>query len=260
MVFGVDSTGKETDCETGFSYFGARYYDPTLLTSFLSIDRYADKYPSLSPYHYCAWNPIKLTDPSGDTVTFSGNKVLQQQALKWMNNASNHLAYSLNENGTLIGNLKPGVKMEDLSGADKHMLAIIGDSHNNVKIDLQDNDEISNGYYINNVAQWNGTTICRPDDNTQIITGNQVVNVLGLEDWQQRSDSPRLAGQIIYHEIAEGYASCLLSRSENRALSPFSETSSADYIKCHSNANDYFWGNVRCDPKTNKIELNYYIL
>ena len=61
-------TGKETDCETGFSYFGARYYDPTLLTSFLSIDRYADKYPSLSPYHYCAWNPIKLTDPTGDTI------------------------------------------------------------------------------------------------------------------------------------------------------------------------------------------------
>ena len=61
-------TGKETDCETGFSYFGARYYDPTLLTSFLSIDRYADKYPSLSPYHYCAWNPMKLTDPSGDSI------------------------------------------------------------------------------------------------------------------------------------------------------------------------------------------------
>ena len=50
----VSFTGKETDCETGYSYFGARYYDPTLLTTFLSIDRYADKYPNLSPYHYCA--------------------------------------------------------------------------------------------------------------------------------------------------------------------------------------------------------------
>ncbi|MBP9989806.1 MAG: hypothetical protein KBT45_00005, partial [Bacteroidales bacterium] len=64
-------TGKETDCETGYSYFGARYYDPTLLTSFLSIDRYADKYPSLSPYHYCAWNPMVVVDPNGDTIVYT---------------------------------------------------------------------------------------------------------------------------------------------------------------------------------------------
>ena len=25
----------------------------------------ADKYPSLSPYAYCAWNPVKLVDPDG---------------------------------------------------------------------------------------------------------------------------------------------------------------------------------------------------
>ena len=25
----------------------------------------ADKYPSISPYAYCAWNPVKLVDPDG---------------------------------------------------------------------------------------------------------------------------------------------------------------------------------------------------
>ena len=25
----------------------------------------ADKYPSISPYAYCAWNPVKLVDPNG---------------------------------------------------------------------------------------------------------------------------------------------------------------------------------------------------
>ncbi len=25
----------------------------------------ADKYPSISPYAYCAWNPVKLLDPDG---------------------------------------------------------------------------------------------------------------------------------------------------------------------------------------------------
>ena len=31
----------------------------------LSVDPLADKYPSLSPYNYCANNPIKLVDPNG---------------------------------------------------------------------------------------------------------------------------------------------------------------------------------------------------
>ena len=59
-------TGKEKDSETGFYYFGARYYDPTLSGLFLSVDPMSDKYPSLSPYAYCAWNPLKLVDPNGE--------------------------------------------------------------------------------------------------------------------------------------------------------------------------------------------------
>ena len=60
-------TGKERDSETGFSYFGARYYDSDLMTGWLSVDPLADKYPSLSPYAYCALNPIRVVDPNGDS-------------------------------------------------------------------------------------------------------------------------------------------------------------------------------------------------
>ena len=58
-------TGKEKDSETGFYYFGARYYDPTLSGLFLSVDPMADKYPEISPYHYCHWSPIKKIDVEG---------------------------------------------------------------------------------------------------------------------------------------------------------------------------------------------------
>ena len=62
------STGKERDSETGFSYFGARYYDSDILTGWLSVDPMADKYPNISPYAYCAWNPVRLVDPDGEDV------------------------------------------------------------------------------------------------------------------------------------------------------------------------------------------------
>ena len=59
-------TGKEKDAETGYGYFGARYMDHELMTMWLSVDPMADKYPGISPYAYCAWNPVKLVDPDGN--------------------------------------------------------------------------------------------------------------------------------------------------------------------------------------------------
>ena len=75
---GVLFTGKERDEETGYSYFSARYLDHEILTSFLSVDRYADKYPFISPYAYCVWNPIRLTDPTGDTIDSESQQYLAE--------------------------------------------------------------------------------------------------------------------------------------------------------------------------------------
>ena len=60
-------SSKERDAETGLSYFGARYYSSEL-SVWLSVDPMADKYPSLSPYTYCANNPVKLVDPNGEEI------------------------------------------------------------------------------------------------------------------------------------------------------------------------------------------------
>jgi len=67
-IFSSTFTGKELDPETGYSYFGARYLDHELMTTWLSVDPMADKYPSISPYAYCAWNPVKLVDPEGKDI------------------------------------------------------------------------------------------------------------------------------------------------------------------------------------------------
>ncbi len=102
-------TGKERDEETGYGYFGARYMEHELMTMWLSVDPMADKYPSISPYAYCAWNrptgghehrliksnlvnnPVKLVDPDGNdwyvpkgqsTPVFDKNVTLQPETGK----------------------------------------------------------------------------------------------------------------------------------------------------------------------------------
>jgi RHS repeat-associated protein len=62
-------TGKERDiAETGYDYFGARYYD-SWSGRFSSMDPHASSYPGLSPFNYAAGNPIVFVDPNGMDLT-----------------------------------------------------------------------------------------------------------------------------------------------------------------------------------------------
>ena len=63
---------KEKDYESGFHYYGSRYYSSEL-SIWNSTDPMADKYPSLTPYNYCANNPVKLIDPNGEEIWIVGD-------------------------------------------------------------------------------------------------------------------------------------------------------------------------------------------
>jgi len=56
-------TGKERDAETGYYYHGARFNCSDI--GWLSVDPLFEKYPTISPYTYCANNPVKYVDPEG---------------------------------------------------------------------------------------------------------------------------------------------------------------------------------------------------
>ena len=64
MVTYYKFNGKEKDDETGLYYYGARYYTPEV-SVWLSVDPLSDKYPEISPFAYCAGNPVRLIDPNG---------------------------------------------------------------------------------------------------------------------------------------------------------------------------------------------------
>ncbi|MFV0290478.1 MAG: RHS repeat-associated core domain-containing protein [Mangrovibacterium sp.] len=59
--------GKELDEETGLYYYGARYYNPRV-GLWYGVDPLREKYPSMSPYNYCANNPVIFVDPDGRIV------------------------------------------------------------------------------------------------------------------------------------------------------------------------------------------------
>ena len=110
--------------ETGFSYFGARYYDSDILTGWLSVDPMADKYPSLSPYAYCAWtrptgadehrliefnianNPIRLVDPDGRMIVPNDDGWIvnhrEKTITKVSDNGGNFAQIEYNNSGEII--------------------------------------------------------------------------------------------------------------------------------------------------------------
>ena len=81
-----DANAKEKDYETGFHYYGSRYYSSEL-SIWNSTDPMADKYPSLTPYNYCANNPVKLIDPNGEEIVDADGNTMYKDG-KWTNYAT----------------------------------------------------------------------------------------------------------------------------------------------------------------------------
>ena len=74
--------GKERDDETGYYYYGARYYDPGTVL-WLGVDPLAYKYPMNSPYVYCNGNPVIYID-SDDMM--APNRIMVQYEVMVKNN------------------------------------------------------------------------------------------------------------------------------------------------------------------------------
>jgi RHS repeat-associated protein len=81
-------TGKERDWESGYDYFGARYYN-SRIANWTSIDLLLEKHFDWSPYNYVLRNPMVLLDPDGKQIYFSEDQDRRYEELANMKHMFN---------------------------------------------------------------------------------------------------------------------------------------------------------------------------
>jgi RHS repeat-associated protein len=107
--------GKELQNGLGLYDYGARFYDATI-GRFNVIDKFAEKYDGLTPYHYGANNPILNIDINGDSlwIVHRGNKILYNNGKIYNENGTTYTGPGVktNKDGTtkLTGFLKRAVE------------------------------------------------------------------------------------------------------------------------------------------------------
>lgn len=63
---------------------GNRYYDPEI-ERFIQVDPMWDKYPSLTPYQYCANNPLRFVDRNGMWISEANAEKFVNFARRYLN-------------------------------------------------------------------------------------------------------------------------------------------------------------------------------
>ena len=76
----------------------ARYYNSDL-SIWISVDPLVDKYPNLSPYTYCADNPVKVVDEDGRDIW----EVDEDGNIAWKSHSAKHQLFAVDKNGNRTG-------------------------------------------------------------------------------------------------------------------------------------------------------------
>ena len=121
--------GKELDRTHGLDVYdyAARQYDAAIC-QFTSIDPLCEDYYHISPYAYCAGNPVRYTDPTGMLIQVDGDEKYREWVLETLQKLTNDVLV-MNKKGYIsIG--KGGANSDqDLSCGTGLLREVIGSKH-----------------------------------------------------------------------------------------------------------------------------------
>ncbi|MDD4727448.1 MAG: M91 family zinc metallopeptidase [Dysgonamonadaceae bacterium] len=138
--------GKELDRFEGLDLFdyGARHYDAAV-GRWGTIDRFAEKYASLTPYHYAANNPIYYIDVNGDslwithntgflglggkqTLLYENGSLYNKDGSSYTGKVKGFLSKSVNALNTISGTQEGGSMVGELQSSANNFTLVKGDS------------------------------------------------------------------------------------------------------------------------------------
>lgn len=199
-------TGKEHDEETGFGYFGARYMDHELMTMWLSVDPLADKYPSISPYVYCAWNPLKYVDPGGDSLMMTKEAwETQLEAFKKVLGEGN-VPFYYDEQTQKVGYDADfeGEYDEDQKEIINRYITMINDKSHRIDVSMVNNEEpffvSGKGETTLNKEHATGITITDERQNSRVYISREPYCWMRKRDWRRHPQWNLLKLVSIFHE------------------------------------------------------------
>jgi RHS repeat-associated protein len=195
-------TGKERDWESGYDYFGARYYDARI-GRWGQTEPLYDKYLSYSPYQYGLLNPMKLVDADGNDVFITG--VDASNTVNAINSsAKGDFKISMNPNtGKLSCDGTPETPMQVL------LRWAITDNNVNVHLETTQKNIVSNvGAIV--VGAYDGSYM--PSDDK--IETFQYFNLIHAQKYEDAGGST--PGESAVHEIIESFVGGMMFPFQGR--------------------------------------------
>lgn len=248
--------GKEIDRMHGLNMYdyGARWKD----LNWLTIDPLAEKHYDISPYAYCANNPIRFIDPDGRELVISG--ILSEDAMKQLQSkVGNGMTISMNESGQVSYSVAEGVELSE----EAQRIATIIDNKS-IIVNLETTD-ISDGSMLGGAFMGN-QVIIGADDKVFVIT-NQVVNPNITGEIDGFMETP---GKSMMHEVTESYEGALISQESRTSANPARRNETNEiYNTAHNRATkenpityrlyDQYGNKLRDNQISDAVRVEYFI-
>jgi RHS repeat-associated protein len=180
-------TGKERDAESGYDYFGARYYAPPLFY-WTTVDPLAEKYYHISPYAWCGNNPIVFVDLDGREILGESNRD-KRVYVRYKNKVNTKMHKHARRVKNLTKILQKCGNNNDALLQELHKEEQLLAAYQQIKYELNEMEKSKIVFIIKTAKEWGSITL-----NTE----TKEVNINITENEQQAIIS-------ISHELCHGF-------------------------------------------------------